>query len=352
MDDLSTRRIILIGGAGFVGHHLALGLKRLGAKVFVYDSLAVNNYYSVKRSEQESGRAELYLDIVRRRLHLMRSAGIPLIVEDARDYGKLSDTIADLDVDTVIHLAAVAHAGKSNKDPFSTFDHSLRTLENALDTARSPNLNIRHFVYLSSSMVYGDFAGGQVTEESNCEPIGIYGALKFAGEKLVIAYNQVFDLPYTIIRPSALYGPRCISRRVGQVFIENALQGLTVSMHGDGSDRLDFTYIDDLVSGIVQVLRREQAKNEIFNLTYGEARTIRELADVLADYFPDSRIKSLPRDRLMPLRGTLNVEKAKRIIGYQPQFPLEKGMVKYIEWYQSIWNTVAADSAQLVPQGA
>src|SRR3989338_375913 len=106
-------------------------------------------------------------------------------------------------------------------------------------------------------MVYGDFDSETVTEESPCNPIGIYGALKYAGEKIVIAYNQVFGLPYTILRPSALYGQRCVSRRVGQIFIENALQGLDVAINGDGADQLDFTFIDDLVGGVVKVLTDE-----------------------------------------------------------------------------------------------
>ena len=94
-------------------------------------------------------------------------------------------------------------------------------------------------------MVYGHFKEEFVNEESICEPIGIYGALKFGGEKLVIAYNQVFDLPYTIIRPSALYGERCVSCRVGQIFIENALTTGEIMISGDGADSLDFTYIGD-----------------------------------------------------------------------------------------------------------
>ena len=122
-----------------------------------------------------------------------------------------------------MHLAAVAHANRSNKDPFSTFDHSMRTLENALDWARG--VELEHFIFFSSSMVYGNFRPPTVTEDHPLDPIGIYGALKLGGEKLVIAYNQVFGLPYTIIRPSALYGPRCVSRRVGQAFIESALVG-------------------------------------------------------------------------------------------------------------------------------
>src|SRR3546814_5246476 len=100
-------------------------------------------------------------------------------------------------------------------------------------------------------MVYGNFDGNAVTEDRRCELLGIYGALKYAGEKLVIAYNQVFVLPYTIIRPSALYGERCVSRRVGQAFVENALRGQDLTMNGDGTDALDFTYIGALVQGVV-----------------------------------------------------------------------------------------------------
>ena len=340
MSTLSSRSIVLVGGAGFIGHHLALRLKELGAKVFVIDSLAVNNYYSFKSKVDFIPNGELYLKIIEERLELLKQKSIPLTKIDARDYHMLTEVMREIDADTLIHLAAVAHADQSNKDPYSTFDHSLRTLENSLDITRSPKLNIKHFVYISSSMVYGRFSANSVTEGEPCNPIGIYGALKFAGEKLVIAYKQVFDLPYTIVRPSALYGPRCVSRRVGQVFIENALQGLEISIRGDGSDRLDFTYIDDLVSGMVNVLENVTSRNQIFNLTYGESRSVRQMADILAEHFPSVKIKYLPKDKLMPDRGTLCVDKARQMLGYNPQFPLERGFVEYINWYKSIWESL------------
>ena len=346
MSVLSGRRIALVGGAGFIGHHLALKLKDLGADVFVIDSLTVNNYYSFKEKADFISNSELYLEIIQRRLDLLKEKDIPLTEMDARDYIKLSEVVGKLDVDTLVHLAAVAHADRSNKDPYSTFDHNLRTLENSLDIARSPMLNIKHFIYFSSSMVYGNFTSDSVIEETPCEPLGIYGALKFAGEKLVIGYNQVFDLPYTIVRPSALYGPRCVSRRVGQVFIENALQGLEISIQGDGSDRLDFTYIDDLVPGIVNVMENENSKNQIFNLTYGESRSVSQMADILAEHFPSVKINYLPKDKLIPSRGTLCVDKARRMIDYNPQFPLERGFVEYINWYKSIWNSLPLGSSK------
>lgn len=338
MGELTGRRIVLVGGAGFIGHNLALKLKDLGAAVFVIDSLSVNNYHSIKNNADVIPNAKLYLSIIQQRLDLMKENGIPLTELDSRDYVLLSEAIGGMDVDTLVHLAAVSHADRSNKDPYSTFDHSLRTLENSLDIARSKKLRIKHFIYFSSSMAYGNFKTESVTEETPCEPLGIYGALKFAGEKMVIAYNQVFDLPYTILRPSALYGPRCVARRVGQVFIENALQGLEITIQGDGSSRLDFTYIDDLVSGIVNVLENENAKNQIFNMTYGDSRSVGQMANILAEHFPGVKIKYLPKDNLTPDRGTLCVDKAKRMIGYNPQFPLERGFVEYIKWYKSIWR--------------
>lgn len=338
MSTLVGRKIALIGGAGFIGHNLALRLKELGAEPYVIDSLAVNNYYSIKSGADNIPNPDLYLRIIDQRLSLMREHQIPLIEVDSRDYHALSKVLTECNPDAVVQLAAVAHAARSNKDPHSTFDHSLRTLENALDVSRSKELNVKHFVYFSSSMVYGDFKSGLVTEETPCEPLGIYGALKFAGEKIVIAYNQVFGLPYTIVRPSALYGERCVSRRVGQIFIENALQGLDVSINGDGSDRLDFTYIGDLVQGIVCVLSSENAKNQTFNLTYGESRSIAEMADILGKHFPKIDIHYLPKDKLTPSRGTLSVDKARKLIGYEPACPLEKGFVDYIRWYQSAWE--------------
>jgi nucleoside-diphosphate-sugar epimerase/ribosomal protein S18 acetylase RimI-like enzyme len=348
MTSVAGKRIALIGGAGFIGHNLALRLKRLGAEPFVVDSLAVNNYYSIKGGADDIPNASLYLKIIEQRLDLLRQNEIPLVEADSRDYHHLSAVMARFDPEAVIHLAAVAHAGKSNKDPYSTFDHSLRTLENSLDASRSPRLNVKHFVYFSSSMVYGNFIEGTVTEETPCEPLGIYGALKFAGEKMVIAYNQVFGLSYTIVRPSALYGERCVSRRVGQIFIENALQGLDISINGDGSERLDFTYIGDLVNGIVCCLEHENARNQIFNLTYGQSRSTAEMADILRQHFPDARIKYLPKDRLTPSRGTLSVEKARRLIAYEPKCPLEKGFVDYIDWYKSIWSLLKDDRSSAV----
>ncbi len=323
-------RVLLIGGAGFIGHHLALELRKRGAEVTIVDGLQVNNLLSLISKDNQIPNKEFYSRLINQRIKLLELRQIPLLVQDAREYHVLSKIIGEIQPNVVVHLAAVAHANRSNKDPYTTFDHSLRTLENALDACRDLGT---HFIYFSSSMVYGNFRADQVFEDTPCEPLGIYGALKFAGEKIVIAYNQVFGLPYTIVRPSALYGERCVSRRVGQIFAENALAGKEIRVNGDGEDRLDFTYIQDLVNGIILTMENGNARNEIFNLTYGESRSLADMIEVLKSTFPEASIYFEEKDKLMPTRGTLCVDKAKSLLGYAPSFPLKRGYQQYLKWY-------------------
>jgi nucleoside-diphosphate-sugar epimerase len=327
---LQNLNILILGGAGFIGHNLALHLKKLGAKISIIDSLNVNHLGSMKQNLDSLPNKELLKDILYERLRLLENSKIPIYVQDVREYHKVSKYFSEIKPKVVIHLAAVSHANRSNKDPHSTFDHSLRTLENALDSAKE---TIEHFIFLSSSMVYGNFKSDKVDEKTHCEPLGIYGALKYAAEKIIISYNQVFDLPYTIVRPSALYGERCISRRVGQIFIENALQNKEIEIHGDGSEKLDFTYIKDLIDGITKVIENPNSKNEIFNLTFGQGRSIFDLLNILKENFPSTAIKKIPRDKLMPKRGTLSIEKARSLINYNPNWPIDKAYPEYIKWY-------------------
>ena len=330
---LDGKKIVLIGGAGFIGHNLALNLKSLGADVSIIDGMQVNNLLSLVDNTDNLPHPNLSNALVLERTKLLKQSKVELKVQDARDYNAMSRLLSKINPHVIIQLAAVSHANRSNKDPYSTFDHSFRTLENSLDWARSSS-NIEQFIYFSSSMVYGNFKGGQVDEDVHCEPMGIYGAIKYGSEKIVIGYNQVFDLPYTIIRPSALYGERCISRRVGQIFIENALFGDDITMSDNGKESLDFTYINDLVDGITKCIENKNSLNQIFNLTYGSACSVANMAEIIKQYFPDINIRNVDRDKLMPQRGTLNVDKARDLIGYNPNWSLKDGYPKYIEWYK------------------
>ena len=334
---IKNKKILIIGGAGFIGHNLALKLKEYQADVIIIDGLTVNNLYAIQQNKLQLPYPKLASTILNERQKLLKKAGIPLYIEDARDYHKLSSLFNKLKPQIIIHLAAVSHANKSNKDPHSTFDHSLRTLENALDNSKN---KVEHFIFLSSSMVYGNFKKKQVDENDICEPIGIYGALKYSAEKIIKAYNQTFNLPYTILRPSALYGERCISRRVGQIFIENALNGAEIKIQGDGNEKLDFTYIDDLVNGIINSIENQNSINQTFNITYGDSRSINELLEILKKEFKNINVSYEKRDKLMPIRGTLSTSKAKKLLGYESQWPIETGYIKYINWYKSFFKKI------------
>ncbi len=334
IEDLTSRRVAIIGGAGFIGHNLALALSDHGAEVEVVDGLEVNHLVHYASLPTTEPNRNLYLTILLERLKLLEDAGVPLRRQDARDYNGLSRVLSEFEPDTIVQLAAVAHANRSNKDPFSTFDHSMRTLENALDWGRASNLH--RFIFFSSSMVYGNFLSESVAEDHPLEPIGIYGALKLGGEKLVIAYNQVFEMPFTILRPSALYGPRCVSRRVSQAFIESAIVGDTLRVDGEGDEKIDFTYIDDVVNGVIRCIEHDGARNEIFNMTAGKARSLRDLVTLVQQHFPEIAVEYVERDRLRPFRGTLSMDKARDLIGHVPQVELEDGLRRYVEWYREL----------------
>ena len=331
---IRDRRILIVGGAGFIGHNLALRLKSLGAKVTVLDGLTVNNLYSVKKNENNLPFPKLALKILNQRFFLLKKNKIPLKIVDARDYHKLSKVMGSVRPQVIIHLAAVSHSNRSNKDPHSTFDHSLRTLENSLDNAKN---KIEQFIFLSSSMVYGNFTKNKAKEDDLCNPLGIYGALKFSAEKIIKAYGQVFGLPYTIIRPSALYGERCISRRVGQIFIESALNKSKIIINGNGEEKLDFTYIEDLINGIICSLKSKNSLQETFNITYGNSRTVNTLLKILKENFTKLDVSYKKRDKLMPLRGTLDISKAKKLIKFKSEWSLEKGYPRYINWYKNLF---------------
>ena len=333
--NIQNKKILLVGGSGFIGHNLALYLKEKNANPYIVDSLSINNLYSLDNEEIKN--KNLYSAILNNRIDLLKKKKIELIIKDARDHLAVSKIYKQIDPDIIIHLAAVSHANKSNKDPHTTFDNSLRTLENTLDYAK---VNKKHVIYLSSSMVYGNFDGKDVSEETNCKPMGIYGTLKLSGEHIVKAYSSVFDLPYTIIRPSALYGERCVSRRVGQIFIENAIQDLDININGSGDEKLDFTYIDDLVQGIYKSCINENSKNQTFNITFGNSRKLSELADLVKSEFPKVKINYVGKEQFMPERGTLNIDKAKKLIDYSPQYKLDDGYIKYIQWYKNFWKNL------------
>jgi nucleoside-diphosphate-sugar epimerase len=133
-----------------------------------------------------------------------------------------------------------------------------------------------------------------------------------------------------------------VSRRVSQAFVENALAGKTLYLDGGGDGRLDFTYIEDLVEGMVRTLGLcgGESTSETFNLTYGNARTIADLANIVQEFIPDVKLEVRERSMDRPIRGTLSMERARTKLGFEPKWPLERGYRKYCEWYIGEWEKV------------
>ncbi|WP_044826624.1 NAD(P)-dependent oxidoreductase [Thalassospira sp. HJ] len=342
--NVTGKKILLIGGAGFIGHNLALELKRQGADVTVADGFRVNSLLNLATESDETKDVGVYQDFLNERLSLLRAAKIKLSILDASSRYAIAKTL-DQGFDVVYLLAAVSHASRSNSQPVSAIDNGLIPFVNVItELSTKPETRL---VYLSSSTVYGNFTKDSVDETDTCRPFGMYALLKHVGERILDETAQHTDLNFSVVRPSALYGERCISRRVSQIFLENAFAGRELVFLGDQDEKLDFTYIQDLIQGLMLAGLHPNARGEIFNITFGNAQRVLKLTEILKDYFPNIEVKVKERNQATPLRGTLLNDKARNLIGFEPQWPLEEGYRNYITWYiqrskdhNMIFNTI------------
>ncbi|MCJ7734997.1 MAG: NAD-dependent epimerase/dehydratase family protein, partial [Anaerolineales bacterium] len=196
---------------------------------------------------------------------------------------------------------------------------------------------VDRFVYISSSMIYGDFEEIPAPEDHPKRPKDIYGGTKYAGEVLTETYSRRYGIPYSIVRPSAVYGPYDVNRRVSQIFIENALLGKPITLYGGGYQALDFTYVEDIADGIIKVMFHEKAVGNAFNITYGHGYTLREFADILSTHIKDLDVRVVEEeDVFRPKRGALSIQKARDLVGYDPQVSLEEGIKRYLKVYQNL----------------
>ena len=144
--------------------------------------------------------------------------------------------------------------------------------------------------------------------------------------------KSLYGLNYTIIRPSALYGIRCVSGRVSQKFIENALEGKTLRLEGGGDGMLDFTHIDDLVEGITRATSFKNGIDRTFNITFGNARKIIDIANIIKDVIPNVKFEITPAQPEKPKRGTLSVQKSKDLLGFYPKKHIDDAYKDYCIW--------------------
>ena len=164
--------------------------------------------------------------------------------------------------------------------------------------------------------------------------------MKLGGEIMVKTYHHRYGIPYTIIRPSAVYGPTDCNKRVTEIFLLNALNKEPLTLDNGGLHKVDFTYVDDLVKGTLLAMHSPEACNQTFNLSCGEGRSIKELAEIISELIPGTKITTNQTKPYRPNRGALNISKAKKILGFNPQYNLEKGIEKYLQFVKEHKNKI------------
>jgi UDP-glucose 4-epimerase len=179
-------------------------------------------------------------------------------------------------------------------------------------------------------MVYGDFED-QVEEDYDCKPIGQYGIMKLTGEDIVKDYHRRGAFDYAVIRPSAVYGPLDVEDRVVAKFMLGAMRGGVLKVNGAG-ETLDFTYVDDAADGIVAAATRIMSRNSTYNITKSHSVSLLEAAEMIVKIVGKGTIECQDKDADFPSRGALNIEKAQRVLGFNPKVDVEEGFQNYYHW--------------------
>ena len=312
-------KILVTGGLGFIGHNVVALLESQGHEVVVIDNMTT--YGVVDRRELDSLMTERsrYIRTQKRYICDISSQDIPKI-------------FLAVQPEIVIHLASFPRQKVVNSNPMIGSRAMSEGLLNLLEA--SAHNRVRKFVYVSSSMVYGNFVDKfkeGIDENHKCHPLGQYGIMKLAGEWLVEDYQRRYNMAYTIVRPSAVYGPRDMEDRVVSKFLLTAMRDGVIQVNG-GNETLDFTHVDDCVDGIVTATVSPYTDNEIYNITRGSARSLLEAAELAVKIAGAGRIQINDPDDSFPSRGQLNISKAYNDFGFLPLTDIEQGFQEYYEW--------------------
>jgi nucleoside-diphosphate-sugar epimerase len=313
-------KILVTGGMGFIGHNVVALLESQGHDVVIVDNQTT--YGIVPQDE-----LDLLMTQRRQRIKTQR-----IYNYDIRDSESMAWVYRHYLPEMVIHLASFPRQKVVNANPQLGSQTMSEGLLNLLEL--SVKYDARKFVYISSSMVYGNFKDSYfdgVDESHNCQPIGQYGIMKLAGEWLVKDYHRRHNLAYTIIRPSAVYGPGDVEDRVVSKFLLTAMRGETIQVNG-GNESLDFTFVSDVANGIATAAISDLTDNITYNVTRGQGRTLLDAAELAVKIVGQGTIQVNNPDNNFPSRGQLNTLRAKKDFGFDPTVDIEQGFKEYYEW--------------------
>ncbi len=314
-------RILVTGGAGFIGSHLVEKLVGEGHEIAVLDDF--NDFYDPQ--------------IKRRNLAAVADK-IALHEVDLRDAAKVRGVFDSADFDAVIHLAARAGVRPSIGNPQLYYDANVDGTLHLLEASRT--VGLKRFIFASSSSVYGLAKTVPFSEELHLtQTVSPYAATKIAGEFLCSTYSHLYNMRVVALRFFTVYGPRQRPDLAIHQFTRRIWNGKPIDQFGDGTTRRDYTYIDDIIQGVVASLGYEGPLFDIFNL--GENQTI-ELKDLIAAIEAalgrKAKINYLPEQPGDVPLTCADISKAQRLLGYRPTTSLASGLPRFIEWFHQNRN--------------
>ncbi|WP_069650408.1 NAD-dependent epimerase/dehydratase family protein [Caloranaerobacter ferrireducens] len=301
-------RVLVTGGAGFIGSHIVDRLINLGYEVAIIDNLSTGNKNNVNKYAQF-----FYGDIL--------------------DDNLLTEVFFNFKPKIVVHHAAQSNAQKSINNPINDCETNILGTINLLEMART--FNIEKFIYASSAAVYGETGCIKIDEYYQKQPISFYGISKMTPEFYIETYHKIYGLKYTIFRYSNVYGPRQNPHGEGgviSVFINQMLNDINPTIYGDGTQTRDFIYVDDVVEANLAALNMDVCG--IFNISTNIETSINELFELLNNVLKKKyELKYSKWKDGDILRSCLDNSKAKDLLEWKPNFSLKQGIEKTIEYY-------------------
>lgn len=322
MIDLNSENntVLVTGAAGFIGSHLCDELLKQQNKVIGFDNL--NDYYNP--------------EIKRRNIdHLSQNPNFTFVKGDIRDNDSVTSLFNKWDINSVIHMAAMVGVRYSIQAPDEYIDVNIRGLSNVIQSAVKNK--VKNFIFASSSSVYGNRSKVPFREDDTTDfPYSPYAATKKAGEALLYSFHSLYKIPTTCLRFFTVYGPRGRPDMATFKFIDKIYKGLTIQQYGDGSSARDYTFVLDIVDGIMAALAKPQ-EFEIYNLGGSSpvklSDYIRKIENIVGK---DAIIENLENQAGDVSLTYADISKAKRELDYSPSYTIEKGLKATFEWYQTI----------------
>tara|TARA_Y200000002_G_C22681983_1_gene664466 strand:+ start:706 stop:1671 length:966 start_codon:yes stop_codon:yes gene_type:complete len=319
-------KILVTGCAGFIGFHLTKKLCEF-KKYRVYGIDNLNTYYDLKLKKDR-------LKI------LQRNKLFKFFKIDISNNKKISENFSSNKYDIVIHLAAQAGVRYSITNPETYIRSNLIGFYNVIENSKK--IKIKHFIFASSSSVYGDQKRMPFKEEYKCErPLSFYAATKISNENLAFSYSNIFDLNCTGLRLFTVYGPYGRPDMALYKFTTAIFQNKKIELFNNGIHSRDFTYIDDAVNAIFKIVESPKLKKlnfEILNIASGKKIKLLKFLEVLEKEIGiNAKIKKIKIQKGDVLNTFANISKLSKIISYKPSSSLESGIKNYIDWYKSYY---------------